>query len=175
MNYRARFEKLDERQKFMEAQVCGDSHKHEFTIMEGYNSRHVLMYKSECLNCGKRLDHTFSHKFVAENFDVSQIPASMDRAKYYKSRHTQPEPNEQRDRRQAEINAKWWMLYDEYLSSEKWQEKRKAALLRTGGKCELCGEEAHEVHHLTYRLVGDEDDGDLMPVCCQCHKNVHLT
>lgn len=61
--------------------------------------------------------------------------------------------------------------------------ERRAALKRTSGACEVCGEKAEEVHHLDgidwaelvsavrVRLLPDQSR--LMPLCKRCHREHH--
>ncbi len=61
--------------------------------------------------------------------------------------------------------------YDEYLQSPEWREKRLQVLERDGHTCQVCcisGRDV-EVHHLTYRSLGDEPLEDLITVCKACH------
>lgn len=63
--------------------------------------------------------------------------------------------------------------YQTYLASPEWAEKRTQALVRTGGKCSICPRKATEVHHLSYRNIGNEAPDDLMAVCRECHCAIH--
>lgn len=51
--------------------------------------------------------------------------------------------------------------------------KRARVLLRAGRKCEGCGEEATQVHHLTYEHVFEEFLFELIAVCRGCHERLH--
>ncbi|HSZ58656.1 MAG TPA: HNH endonuclease signature motif containing protein [Tepidisphaeraceae bacterium] len=64
--------------------------------------------------------------------------------------------------------------YKEYLSSEDWAELRAEAIERAGGECERCGStENLQVHHRTYRRLGQERLSDLECVCDECHREIH--
>lgn len=64
--------------------------------------------------------------------------------------------------------------YREYLQSEAWKAKRKAALIRDGLRCQLCGHEKNlHVHHITYDRIYDEDLDDLITLCNECHSRLH--
>lgn len=62
-----------------------------------------------------------------------------------------------------------------YMQSPRW-EARKARYFRAHRRrCHLCdGEHRIHLHHLSYEHLGDEPDGDLMPLCESCHELVHL-
>jgi hypothetical protein len=65
--------------------------------------------------------------------------------------------------------------YKLYLAADCWRKQtRPAALARAGYVCQYCGERpATEVHHLTYRSVGQERPHDLLSVCQICHAKLH--
>ncbi len=80
---------------------------------------------------------------------------------------------------QAEGNTEAWQkVYQAYLKSDVWAEKRKQVLSRANGKCEgnKCGvivvsDSLLEVHHLTYdRVGGNEKMSDLKALCYSCHQ-----
>jgi len=67
-----------------------------------------------------------------------------------------------------------WPLYQEYMRSEEWKQKRQIILERDQRWCQLCGDEDNlRVHHLTYNRVGDEALFDLVTLCSHCHANEH--
>lgn len=64
--------------------------------------------------------------------------------------------------------------YHEYMRSCAWRRVRKAALKRTGGKCERCDSTSRlHVHHLTYARLGGERPEDLQVLCEPCHNALH--
>lgn len=65
--------------------------------------------------------------------------------------------------------------YQSYLRSPEWQIKRDSVLSRDDHKCRICGstKDLH-VHHLTYDRVYDESLYDLVTVCKECHKLIHI-
>ena len=64
--------------------------------------------------------------------------------------------------------------YKAYLHSKDWKKKRAKVLYRDGNKCVLCKTENRlEVHHITYKNLGDEPLIDLVTLCRSCHQNVH--
>ncbi len=67
---------------------------------------------------------------------------------------------------------KWKQIYESYLHSKIWKEKRSQILKRANGRCEKCGAISLklEVHHLTYeRIGGKEKSTDLVALCHSCH------
>ena len=70
----------------------------------------------------------------------------------------------------------WHKVYQDYLKSSIWAEKRKLALNRADNKCKDCGAifvsaSSLDVHHLTYdRVGGNEKLDDLKVLCYTCHQ-----
>jgi hypothetical protein len=66
------------------------------------------------------------------------------------------------------------MEYAEYLKSEHWMERRKAALKWWDSKCALCnGNGELHVHHRSYANLGQEPLSDLVVLCKSCHELFH--
>ena len=65
--------------------------------------------------------------------------------------------------------------YAEYLRHPQFRRVRTQAMLRSGGRCEQCGDAApSEVHHLRYPPWGTFDTPDnLVAVCHRCHCEIH--
>jgi hypothetical protein len=61
------------------------------------------------------------------------------------------------------------------LESPAWKAKRREAIARAGGRCQLCNSDAQpfQVHHRTYERVGWELPGDLIVLCGPCHRRYH--
>ena len=72
--------------------------------------------------------------------------------------------------------GKIWYSYRDYLQSDEW--KRKTDHVKTAGKyrCKCCrsGKDL-EVHHKTYRSIGNESINDLIILCRACHKLHHAS
>jgi hypothetical protein len=69
---------------------------------------------------------------------------------------------------------------DVYLKSDAWRRKTLRVLDRANFLCESvddkgnrCGNEATEVHHLTYERVSNELLSDLIALCRDCHSKMH--
>ena len=64
-----------------------------------------------------------------------------------------------------------------YLHSEQWREIRNKVIARDNCTCRICGGGAFgadaNVHHLTYRNIGNEDLKDLVTLCPDCHTKIH--
>lgn len=64
--------------------------------------------------------------------------------------------------------------YEEYIDSDEWRERASRIRMRDGYCCQICGatDVPMEVHHLTYTRLYEEDDGDLLTLCHECHEKV---
>lgn len=63
--------------------------------------------------------------------------------------------------------------YSKYLTSKDWKKKRQQALAHYGSSCVLCDSDAVDVHHRTYDRIYNEDMGDLIVLCRDCHAMHH--
>lgn len=78
---------------------------------------------------------------------------------------TPPPPKDNRSKRE---------IYESYIHSSTWRNRRKRALELANYKCEKCGcKENLHVHHLSYEHFGDELDNELQVLCRECHQRVH--
>ncbi|WP_109993337.1 HNH endonuclease [Salinisphaera sp. LB1] len=131
----------------------------------------------QCVTCGEATSRAFS-KQEAQEMNGGNEPPAFDDAllRNWKERYnaeTQQIIGRYKTRSAYE-RAEFFRWYDKYLKSSKWKEKREKVLLRAQGVCEGCRETAaSEVHHLTYRNVGDELLFQLVAVCNSCHKRLH--
>lgn len=61
---------------------------------------------------------------------------------------------------------------EEYLNSAEWKNLR-STILSTNPDCQCCGKLATDVHHMVYRNIVDVKITDLLPVCRNCHNELH--
>lgn len=65
-------------------------------------------------------------------------------------------------------------VYDEYMGSVEWSQKRQSVFQHQGSDCIDCGKFATDIHHLHYETLGDECPvNDLVPLCRSCHEKRH--
>lgn len=63
--------------------------------------------------------------------------------------------------------------YQKYLKSEHWSKKKKELFFENRYRCLGCGSRMKlEVHHLTYKNIGNESLQDLVYLCRYCHNKV---
>lgn len=79
------------------------------------------------------------------------------------------------ERWKIRLNELRSMSYSKYLQSAEWQNRRKGALRRAGYRCQLCSNKDSilDVHHRTYKRLGDEHNSDLIVLCRECHDIFH--
>jgi 5-methylcytosine-specific restriction endonuclease McrA len=64
--------------------------------------------------------------------------------------------------------------YNIHMRSPRWAELRSLVMERCGGLCEGCRKrKAVQVHHLTYRDMGNEFLWQLVGICLECHNRFH--
>lgn len=67
--------------------------------------------------------------------------------------------------------------YKAYLKSAHWFNLRKSKIKWHGCKatCAVCGKESSmvQLHHVSYKHLGDERPSDLVVLCPECHEKVH--
>ncbi len=66
--------------------------------------------------------------------------------------------------------------YAEYIQSEAWQQvRRRFWASRLPKECYCCGRKdgPKDLHHRTYKNLGNEYLRDLVPLCRGCHNRVH--
>lgn len=65
--------------------------------------------------------------------------------------------------------------YLKYLNSAVWRRIRKRVLKRDKLKCQDCGQQADQVHHLSYSaaVMAGDDDSQLISMCGDCHLKRH--
>lgn len=65
-------------------------------------------------------------------------------------------------------------LYQEYLKTAHWRDRRQQALEKAGHRCRRCGKGGRlDVHHLTYARLFAEREEDLIVLCRACHGREH--
>lgn len=80
---------------------------------------------------------------------------------------------ESREARLKELGHK---DYNAYLSSAAWRSlKARYRASDLVQDCGLCSEsDGLDMHHMTYERVGEEELSDLIPLCRNCHRMVHV-
>jgi hypothetical protein len=85
-----------------------------------------------------------------------------------------PLPRQQYGARNSKLRRLGYPSYVAYLNSPHWKRMRQRYRASDLPQVCVCGEEEVHLHHTTYERVGDEDLGDLTPLCARCHNLVHV-
>ena len=64
--------------------------------------------------------------------------------------------------------------YKKYIKSNSWFRKRNQAKYWHGKRCYVCNAKKVDIHHKTYKDLGNEDQkNQLIPLCRKCHFKIH--
>lgn len=143
----------------------------------GQGKLHVIGKDGHGTICGQRLDTCPGRPEMDENWWLRE-----DRC-----RSCQNILNRREARRLRELawqeRLEWrrklgGLTYQQYLRTEGWRQRRRPALYRAKGRCEICSQPEYlvgklQVHHLTYERIGEELPSDLEALCDECHHMVH--
>jgi 5-methylcytosine-specific restriction endonuclease McrA len=130
----------------------------------------------QCLRCGGLIASAQRHSLATPSTPMVD-KAAVER--YWANR--QAWYLQQGERRREEYDARrevqrqeFWERWTPYLSSPEWYEKRGQVLRRANFICEGCGiNRATQVHHTTYRNIGNEFLFQLVALCRDCHERYH--
>ncbi len=132
--------------------------------------------RTMCTHCFKKSSNSIPHK-ECPNMDELPIFNYLD---YYDIKHIRTSERDNleiaiRDLRTKKLgiitdNNIDLDFYEKYLKSPEWKIKRKIVLIRDKNLCQSClCNEATDVHHITYRHLGNEPLFELVSVCRECH------
>ena len=79
--------------------------------------------------------------------------------------------------KEARLQELHMMPYRDYLQTPEWKERSLLAKKKAGNRCQVCNTSSKETqlhtHHRTYERRGNENDGDLIVLCEDCHEIFH--
>ena len=139
----------------------------------------TIAYWSQCTRCGQAKGSAVKADKAQKIHGDKEIPLydedlkkSWQHAREVEYSGVMGKYEDKHEYKQAQF-FKW---YSEYLKSDEWFAKRTKVLLRSQGICEGCRDrDAAEVHHVSYRNVGDEFLFELVALCLECHDRFHST
>jgi hypothetical protein len=149
----------------------------EYFVCEHKNFKPILlemsngkfMVKKYCLDC----EHTFDNPLKQGGIDLKKLHKTTN-----EDYHCYRSKKDHSDQKAiAELTSGRHKLsslvckseYSDYLNSEDWREKRLKILDRDKKVCQICGNLAECVHHLTYAHVRNEYFFELISLCNSCH------
>jgi len=162
----------DQRIKNLENQIEQLTCKHlRFEIRYRKATNGTLMYKKQCIRCGETLGDWIPHSRIPPAAEIVPIDDGLPQRYQLNVRELKQALFE----RKKELERKdFFESYDEYLNTPEWREKRVLVFKRCNGICEGCGiKKATEIHHLSYKNVGNEFLFELAGVCSDCHIKAH--
>lgn len=137
-----------------------------FTLADGEK----IQIRQYCKKCFIITPRSISHS----KYDLSKLPKkSLEdyRVFYYKEKEKSLRHFDglriELDKIKRDFNRG---VYAEYLQSDHWAELRNKAMERDRNTCQICGDKATEVHHLTYAHRDNEFLFELVSLCSKCHK-----
>jgi len=137
--------------KFISCPKCG-VHFHTYIIEENLNifeSGRLAIFCGPC-----------SFEILKDDEEFQKIKDTVDISKFSYT-YTYPAASRKQE-------------YQKYLNSKEWKKKRKETIEAAGGKCQLCNSDHRlHVHHRTYDNVRNEQPGDLIVLCSNCHAKFH--
>jgi hypothetical protein len=148
-------------------ECCNDPDVGNVIFNNKDNSKHI---RKQCFNCGGKIGIT--PILNSNKIDKSKLPGFNETLALKRIEELSDIKKEYEnfiDTNKARFYNK---RYLPYLSSDKWADLRIKILTRDNFKCE-CGQQATQVHHLTYARLEDERDEDLVSVCRPCHLKKH--
>lgn len=133
-------------------------------------SNNTVRYYKQCLCCG------YSDKIQVKKPEIPNEKFNSDLYQIFNKKlsSTVSDLQFQSYKTQQENRKNEWLKeYSVYLQSPKWLIKRKKVLERDNHICQAClTRKATQVHHTTYRHVGDEPLFELVSVCKECHDKI---
>ncbi len=137
---------------------------------------HCNQIKLQCLDCGMSVGNPIKHASVApeileeiKEFDQEFRDLMIER----RSEILKQEAKQRQDEWQRDLPSKV-AAYRGYLTTPEWKAKRQLVIDRENGLCQGCrAAPISEVHHATYKTVGNELLFQLVGLCSPCHRRAH--
>jgi hypothetical protein len=139
--------------------------EHEFIICKFEIADKQIILRNVCKKCNYSDNKSISKKGI--NLEMIKLRKLED----YKNHISKLEKplfdfiKELQDKKNKGFRAN----YENYINSDEWKLKRKQALERDSYICQICGNDANEVHHLTYAHFKEEWLFELVSLCKACH------
>src|SRR5690554_1119553 len=130
----------------------------------------------QCLSCGYKPNGLFKKSLLEEGYSFFNpvLHASNLKRQEIFEEDINKLLSAYAYKRMCRIKSEWFNEeYNNYLSTNTWRQKRERVLKRDKRTCRACGKnEATQVHHLSYRFVGNEPLYDLASICTRCHNKI---
>ena len=148
--------------------------KHQNT--ETRKMSHCNQIKLQCLDCGMSVGNPIRHAAIApevlatiEEFDEEFRTLMTERRS-----EILKEEWRQKNLEWVETFPERHAKYINYLNTPEWRQKRQLVIDREQGLCQGCRAAAiSEVHHASYKTLGNELLFQLVGLCSPCHRRAH--
>lgn len=146
------------------------------TNTETRKMSHCNQIKLQCLDCGMSVGHPIKHAAVApavlatiKEFDHEFRDLMIER----RSEIFKEEIHAKRQQWEEEFPERH-AKYVDYLKTPDWKAKRELVIDRENGLCQGCrSSPISEIHHATYKTLGNELIFQLVGLCSTCHRRAH--
>lgn len=151
-------------------------HSHTIVYAKKITSNGVTFYCRVCSGCGVSFDKDDNPKegaFWLKNIDVPEEIRSSNLPK--KGDIIRPledfKYNVIGGMSQLLERSIFWDFYNQYIKSPEWYALNDRVRSIHGGMCKFhdCTRASEEVHHLSYRRLGHENEDELIPLCRYHH------
>jgi transcription elongation factor Elf1 len=161
---RARVEALEKQLASLE---CNHPKKH---IRYREASNGARLFKLQCSKCGEVFGSWIPHDKVLQKDRCEPINDALQHTYRQNKKELTDAINDLI--RQAE-DGSWNETYQAHIRSAEWREKANLVLKRCNWTCEGCGKNrATQVHHLSYKNLGNEFLFELVGLCAGCHDSI---
>ena len=137
---------------------------------------HCNQIKLQCLDCGMSVGHAIKHSAIAPNV-LAEIQEFDQEFRDLMIEKRSAELKEEFKAKRAQWEAEFperHAKYIDYLNTPEWKAKRELVIDRENGICQGCrSAPIQEVHHATYKTLGNELLFQLVGLCSPCHRRAH--
>lgn len=141
-------------------------------VFDYYN--HIPKFiRLQCKNCGGCLTMTDSFPFDKYS-ELVTGEFSKDRFNEWKKAKQSDGNSINEISRYIRFSKTTFYRYSIHLQSKHWRILTRQTLDRDSWTCQFCKKaKATEVHHLTYKNLGNESLDELISCCKACHESIH--
>ena len=142
---------------------CRSCHSKNIHVVRYIISNGTSQYRYQCMDCGCVDSVSIKRSSIPDDVEVPLLNQEL-RDCYY-------------DNNAKDFENYYGIIYEEYINSDEWKDKREKCFESKGRKCAICGrEQGLHLHHLNYNSLGHEEENnfaDIVPLCSICHEKIH--
>jgi 5-methylcytosine-specific restriction endonuclease McrA len=144
--------------------------EHDYIPVGFILSNEKIQIRQYCKKCFSITPKSESHS----NYDLNKLPKKSFEGYhlfYEKERENSlryfDELRDKLDKTRGDYRRE---VYNEYLQTDHWTEIKIKVMERDLHTCQICGDKAIDVHHLTYAHRDNEFIFELVALCRKCHE-----